>query len=31
MIFEDGYVKISDFGLAKKSVEGQSNRTILGI
>lgn len=30
MIFEDGYVKISDFGLAKKNIQGKHNKTILG-
>lgn len=30
MVFENGYVKISDFGLAKKTVHGRNNRTILG-
>jgi serine/threonine protein kinase len=30
MVFSDGYVKISDFGLAKKTVQGKNSRTILG-
>lgn len=30
LIFQDGYVKLTDFGLVKKSVEGQKSQTISG-
>lgn len=30
LLFEDGYVKLTDFGLAKKSLEGEYSKTISG-
>lgn len=30
LLFENGYVKLTDFGLAKKSLEGVSNKTVSG-
>lgn len=29
-MFENGYVKLTDFGLAKKSLEGEFSKTISG-
>ena len=31
LLFENGYAKLTDFGLAKKSLEGEISKTISGI
>lgn len=31
LLVENGYAKLTDFGLAKKSLEGQINKTVSGI
>lgn len=30
LMFDNGYVKLTDFGLAKKSLEGEFSKTISG-
>lgn len=31
LLFDNGYAKLTDFGLAKKSFEGQISKTVSGI
>lgn len=31
LLFDNGYVKLTDFGLAKKSLEGELSKTVSGI